>query len=305
MQAAAIAFSDVSKRYGPVLALDRVSFTVPEGEIFGFLGPNGAGKTTAIRLLFDLIRPSSGTASVLGLDCQREGLRARALMGYLPGELSLYEGMRASRVIDLVASLRGSVNRGNVDELCERLALDPSRTVGTYSKGNKQKLGLILAMMHRPPVLVLDEPTSGLDPLVQEEVTRLLEDLAAKGHTIFLSSHDLSEVERMCQRVAFIRRGRIVAVEDVSKLRQRSLHILEVTFGQPVHAGAFDLPGVRETRRDGATVRFEVSSNLDALLKAITRFAVADLRTEQASLDDIFLAYYQDAPSEEREAVPS
>jgi ABC-2 type transport system ATP-binding protein len=239
----------------------------------------------------------------MGFDCQREGVKARALMGYLPGELNLYEGLRASRVIDLFASLRGNTNRQYVNELCERLALDPSRKIGTYSKGNKQKLGLVLAMMPRPPVLVLDEPTSGLDPLVQEEVTRLLEDLAAEGHTVFLSSHDLSEVERMCQRVAFIRRGGIVAVEDVRELKQRSLHILEVTFGQPIPAHAFDLPGVREARHDGNTLRFEVSSNLDLLLKAVTRYAVVDLRTEQASLDDVFLAYYQDAPRDERESV--
>jgi ABC-2 type transport system ATP-binding protein len=302
MQAAAIELSDISKWYGSVLALDHVTFTVGEGEIFGFLGPNGAGKTTAIRLLFDLIRPSGGSARVMGLDCQREGVQARSLMGYLPGELKLYESLRASRVIDLFASLRAG-GRKYANELCVRLGLDPSRTVGTYSKGNKQKLGLVLAIMHRPPVLVLDEPTSGLDPLVQEEVSRLLEDLAAEGHTIFLSSHDLSEVERMCQRVAFIRHGRLVAVEDVAALKQRSLHLLEVTFDKPVHAGAFDLPGVREARHDGNTVHFEVSSNLDALLRAITRYSVVDLRTEQASLDDIFLAYYQDVPGKEREPV--
>lgn len=291
----AIEFIDVSKRYGPVLALDRVTFAVSQGLIFGFLGPNGAGKTTAIRLLFDLIRPTGGAARVMGFDCQHEGERARALMGYLPGDLRLYEGMRALDVLGMFASFRrNGAGLAYARELCERLALDPTRLVGSYSKGNKQKLGLVLAMMHRPPVLVLDEPTSGLDPLVQEEVEAVLEELAAEGTTVFFSSHVLAEVERICRRVAFIRNGRLVAEEDVAELKGRSLHIIEVTFAEPAPAAAFELPGVREVRRDGDVVHFEVRSNLDAFLKQVARFTVVDLRTEQASLEDIFLAYYHE-----------
>ena len=303
---AAIEFSDLSKRYGSVQALDGVSLSVGEGEVFGFLGPNGAGKTTAIRILFDLIRPSGGRASVLGVDCQREGPRAREAMGYLPGDLRLYENLKGTALIDLFASLRPSPpDRRFLQELCERLALDPSHVVGSYSKGNKQKFGLVLAMLYRPRVLVLDEPTSGLDPLVQEEVARLLLELAAEGHTVFLSSHVLPEVERMCHRVAFIRNGKLVAVEDVGELKGRALHLVEVSFAEAVPRGAFEMPGVREVRHDGQVVHLEVRSNLDGLLKAIARYTVEDLRTEQASLEDIFLAYYAEQPEGAVEVRPA
>jgi ABC-2 type transport system ATP-binding protein len=190
-----------------------------------------------------------------------------------------------------------------LQELYERLDLDPSRLVGSYSKGNKQKLGLILAMMHRPRVLILDEPSAGLDPLVQEEVARLLLEHAAGGRTVFLSSHILPEVERMCHRVGFIRNGRIVAVENVGELKGRALHLLQVTFAGDVPSDEFVLPGIRVVRHDGSVVHFEVRANLDALLKAIARHTVEDLRTEQASLEDIFLAYYSEQPAVSMEAA--
>ncbi|HEY7466683.1 MAG TPA: ABC transporter ATP-binding protein [Dehalococcoidia bacterium] len=301
---AAIELQNLSKRYGAVQALDGVDLSVGEGEVFGFLGPNGAGKTTAIRILFDLIRPSGGSASVLGLDCQRDGPLAREAMGYLPGELRLYEGLKGGEIIDLFASLRPAPpDRQFLQELYERLTLDPSRPAGSYSRGNKQKLGLILAMMHRPRVLILDEPTSGLDPLIQEEVARLLLEHAAAGRTVFLSSHILPEVERMCHRVGFIRNGRIVAVEDVGELKGRALHLVEVTFAADVPPDEFDLPGIRVVRHDGSVVHFEVRSNLDGLLKAIARHKVEDLRTEQASLEDIFLAYYSEQPAVSQEVA--
>lgn len=293
MRPAAIELRGVYKRYGPVLALDGVDLSIPQGQVVGFLGPNGAGKTTTIRILFDLIRPTAGSAAVLGFDCQRQGQEARARMGYLPGDLRLYENLSAWDLFRFFAGLRRpAADEAYVRRLCERLDLDPKDTVGRYSKGNKQKIGLILALMHQPPVLVLDEPTSGLDPLVQEEVERILREEAAAGRTVFFSSHVLSEVERMCQSVVIIRAGRIVAVEEVAALKGRSLHILEVTFAAPVPADAFALPGVRELRRDGSLVHLEVRSNLDGALKAIARYPVADLRTEQPSLEEVFLAYY-------------
>jgi ABC-2 type transport system ATP-binding protein len=295
---AAIDLRSLSKRYGAQQALDGVDLSVDEGEVFGFLGPNGAGKTTAIRILFDLIRPSAGSASVLGVDCQRDGPRAREAMGYLPGELRLYEALTGSEIIELFASLRPAPpDRRFLRELYERLALDPSVLAGSYSRGNKQKLGLILAIMYRPRVLILDEPTSGLDPLIQEEVARLLLEHAAAGRTVFLSSHILPEVERMCHRVGFIRNGRIVAVEDVGELKGRALHLVEVTFASDTPPDAFELPGIRVVRRDDRVVHFEVRTNLDGLLKAIARYTVEDLRTEQASLEDIFLAYYSEQPN--------
>jgi ABC-2 type transport system ATP-binding protein len=301
---AAIELRSLSKRYGAVQALDGVDLSVDEGEVFGFLGPNGAGKTTAIRILFDLIRPSAGSAGVLGVDCQRDGPRAREAMGYLPGELRLYEALTGSEIIKLFASLRPAPpDRRFLRELNERLALDPSVLAGSYSRGNKQKLGLILAMMHRPRVLILDEPTSGLDPLIQEEVAGLLLEHAAAGNTVFLSSHILPEVERMCHRVGFIRHGRIIAVEDVGELKGRALHRVEVTFASEAPPDAFELPGIRVVSRDDRVVHFEVRTNLDGLLKAIARYTVEDLRTEQASLEDIFLAYYSEQPAVLEEAA--
>jgi ABC-2 type transport system ATP-binding protein len=290
----AIEFSCLTKEYDGIRALDGISFAVRRGEVMGFLGPNGAGKTTAIRILFDLIRPTAGNARVFGLDCQRQALEARSRMGYLPGELRLYDGLTGKETIAFFQSLRPQQRDDRfVGGLVERLNLDPSRRVGDYSKGNKQKLGLVLAMLSRPDLLVLDEPTSGLDPLVQEEVAGILAELAEDGVTTFFSSHVLSEVERSCRRVAFLRGGRLVAVEDVGALKGRSLHILEVTFLDPPPATAFDLPGVRVVDSNGNRVHLEIRQNLDATLKAIAGFEVVDLRTEQPSLDQIFRAYYE------------
>jgi ABC-2 type transport system ATP-binding protein len=300
----AIQLLGVSKRYGQVQALDSVSFAVEQGQICGFLGPNGAGKTTAIRLLFDLIRPDAGEAKVLGFDCQADGIRARSDMGYLPGDLRLYENHSASQTLRFFAGVRGSPSvPAYAWELCERLSLDASQRISSLSKGNKQKLGLILALMDRPRVLVLDEPTSGLDPLVQDEVDQILRELSNAGHAIFFSSHVLSEVERLCERVVIIRKGRLVAEEDVISIRGRTLHIIEITFAGPAPEGAFSFPGVDEVRRDGNVVHLRVTANLDALIKAIAAHPVVDLRTEQPSLEDVFLAYYKDEEPALRQGV--
>ena len=297
--AAAIELRGLVKDYGAVRALDGLSLRVERGDIFGFLGPNGAGKTTAIRCLLGLIRPTAGQALVLGIDCQQRSVEARAHLGYLPGDLRLYETLTGQQTTDYFASLRATrPDPAYLGALLDRFDFDPSRRVETYSKGNKQKLGLILAMMHEPDVLVLDEPTSGLDPLMQEEVQSLLEEVAAAGRAVFFSSHVLSEAEQMCNRVAFIRQGKLVAVEEVAALKGRSLHLIEVTFGAPVPAGAFAVSGVREVERRGRVVHLEVRDNLDAVLKTIARYPVIDLRTEQPSLEQIFIAYYQTAPQE-------
>lgn len=299
----AIEFRELTKDYGKVRALDQVSLTIDAGEIIGFLGPNGAGKTTAIRLLFDLIRPTSGSAFVWGQDCQAQSVEARQHMGFLPGEMHLYERLTGQQTLDYFASLRSSPpDREFVQGIIERLELDPSRKVNEYSKGNRQKLGLVLAMLHRPDVLVLDEPTSGLDPLMQDETAAILFEFAAEGKTVFFSSHVMSEVERMCHRAAFLREGRLIAVEEVGSVKAKSLHIVEVTFAQPVPPGEFKIDGVREVQRDGPTLHLEVRENLDGVLKAIARHQVMDLRTEQPSLEQIFRAYYQEANEEKAEA---
>ncbi len=296
----AILTEGLTKDYGTLRALDGLSLRVEQGEVFGFLGPNGAGKTTTIRLLLDLIRPTAGRASILGVDCQRRSREARALTGYLPGDLRLYDNLRGREIVALFAGLRGDqVDPVHVARLAERLDLDLSHRAGTYSKGNRQKLGLLLALMHRPPVLILDEPTSGLDPIVQHTVWELLREEAARGTTVFFSSHVISEVERICERVGILRAGRLVAVEPVARLLGRSLHRLEVTFAEPPPPGAFDLPQVTELERRNATVWLQTAGGLDPLIKALARYRVVDLRTEQPGLEEIILTYYQE-PMEAR-----
>ena len=298
----AIELQQVVKNYGPTHALRGIDLTVAPGQIFGFLGPNGAGKTTTIRILLDLIRPTSGRALVLGFDSQRQSLAVRRRAGYLPGDLRMYEGMRGHAFLDLIDSFRPEKRDLRYrDELLERLGLDPSLPIRALSKGNKQKLGLIQALLHRPELLVLDEPTSGLDPLVQQEVGRLLEETAHDGRTVFFSSHVLPEVERLSHAVAIIREGKIVAVEEIGRLKQRSVHVLEITFAEEPPQDLFALPGVTELRRDGNTVRVQARDTLDAMIKTIAAYRIVDLRTEQPSLEDVFLAYYssEGAPAKE------
>ena len=290
----AILTQELTKHYGALRALDRLSLQVEQGEIFGFLGPNGAGKSTTIRLLLDLIRPTAGTAHILGFDCQRQSRAARACIGYLPGDLRLYPNLRGTQMVELFASVGGrAVDRASVQQLATRLDLDLMRHAGTYSKGNRQKLGLLLALMARPPVLILDEPTSGLDPLAQQTVWELLREAAAQGTTVFFSSHVMSEVEHTCARVAILRAGRLVAVEPIAELLGKSMHRLEVTFAAPPPPGAFALPDVTELRREQATVWLTAAGHLDMLVKAIGRYPVVDLRTEQPSLEEILLTYYR------------
>ncbi len=305
---AAIELRGVVKHYGETRALGGIDLTVDAGRIFGFLGPNGAGKTTAIRILLDLIRPDEGSAFVMGFNCQRESVQVRKRVGYLAGDLRLYEGMRGNEFLNYIDSFRPEKKDATYrDALCERLGLDPTKRIRALSKGNRQKLGVVQALMHRPEVLILDEPTSGLDPLVQDEVVRLLEEAVSEGRTVFFSSHVLPEVERISQSVAFIRQGELIAVEDVAALKSRNVHVLEVTFSAPPPPSLFALPGLKELHRDGSTVRVQAQDGVDAVIKACATQTVIDLRTEQPSLEDVFLAYYTgDGPTgahdERREA---
>lgn len=287
----------LSKAYAGKAALEELDLAIDPGELFGFLGPNGAGKSTTIRLLLDLIRPTSGSASILGVDCHRNSREARALTGYLPGDLRLWPGLRGHEAVDLIASLRGRpIDRVYVNGLADRMTLDLNMRTRSYSKGNRQKLGIILALIDRPPVLLLDEPTSGLDPLVQRVVWEILREQAAVGTAVFFSSHVMSEVDQVCDRVGILRAGRLVAVEPVSALKGRSIRHVEVSFEGPVPpAEAVRLPGIRELRRDFATLEFEISGEIDPLLKALGPYHVVDLRTEQPTLDEVLLAYYQEA----------
>jgi ABC-2 type transport system ATP-binding protein len=293
MTTPAIETKALVKDYPGTRALDGIDLRVEQGQIFGFLGPNGAGKTTTIRILLDLIRPTSGSAHVLGLDCRRDSIDVRRRTGYVPGDLRMYESMRGDGFLDYIDSFRPARRDAAYrQKLVERLRVDTSKRIRALSKGNRQKLGLIQAIMHRPELLILDEPTSGLDPLVQEEVGRILRETVADGRTVFFSSHVLSEVERLSEAVAILREGKIVAVEEIARLRARSMHIIEATFASSPPEGLFDIPGVQVIRRDGATVHLQARDGIDAVVKALATQHVIDLRTEQPSLEDVFLHYY-------------
>lgn len=294
LTAPAIHIEGLTKDYGIHRALDDLTLTVNRGEIFGFLGPNGSGKTTTIRLLLDLIRPTAGRARVAGFDTRRQSHLVRAVCGYLPGELRLYGGRTGEETVQLFAGLRDEQHdRGRVKVLAERLGLDLSGHVSTYSKGNRQKLGFILALMNRPQVLLLDEPTGGLDPLKQIEVWAILREEAANGTAIFFSSHVMSEVEEVCERVGILRSGRLITVEPLSKLKGRALRRLEVGFERAPSPDELGGPGIREIGRRGNTVTFEIETGLDGFIKRLGQFAVVDLRTEQPSLEEILLTYYR------------
>jgi ABC-2 type transport system ATP-binding protein len=300
--APAILTERLTKSYGRSRARGIVGLDleVRQGEVFGFLGPNGAGKTTTIRVLLDLIRPTSGRALVLGRDSHGETLAIQERSGYLPGELSLYPDLSGSETLRYLANLRGGVDWGWVAELTERLDCDLGRKVADLSTGNKRKLGLILAFMPRPELLILDEPTSGLDPLVQREFYRLLDEAREAGQTVFLSSHVLPEVQRVCDRVAFVREGRLVAVEDVGELMGRAVREVEVVFGEPVAPSALaGVPGVSGVTADGKhtdTLRFTVAGSLDPVVKRLAGFPVVDLVSRLPDLEDVFMTFYSDAP---------
>ncbi len=289
----ALEIHGLTKSYGKVAALRGVDLEVDRGEIFGFLGPNGAGKTTTIRCLLDLIRPDGGAARVLGLDPQADAVAVRARVGYLPGELNIEPNQTAERALRYFAELRGGVDWAFVRELAERLQLDLRAAVKNMSKGNKQKVGVVQALMPRPELLLLDEPTAGLDPLMQQEVYGLLREAQAGGATVFFSSHIISEVEAIAKRVAIIRQGRIVETLAPHDLLRRSVRRVRVRLREPLPEGA--LVGVLNTtdiQRDGANLTVAVEGEMDALIKALAGFSVVDLETERPTLEEVFLTHY-------------
>ncbi|MCS6963039.1 ABC transporter ATP-binding protein [Thermoflexus sp.] len=295
-QMLAIEIHGLTKSYGRVRALRGVDLAVQRGEIFGFLGPNGAGKTTTIRCMLDLIRPDGGTIRILGLDPQKDPVTVRARTGYLPGELYLDENLTVEEALHLFNALRrGRADWSFVRRLAERLDLDLHQRIRNLSKGNKQKVGVIQALMHRPELLLLDEPTLGLDPLMQREVLRLLREAQAEGATVFFSSHILSEVEAVADRVAIIRQGVIVEVAEIAVLLQRSVRRVRVHLKAPVDSDPLSrLPGVRVLEREDQTaLLLQVEGDMDPLIKALAALPVRDLEVERPSLEEIFMMYYE------------
>jgi ABC-2 type transport system ATP-binding protein len=293
---AIIEVEGLTKSYGSKRGITNVSFQVEEGEVFGFLGPNGAGKTTTIRLLMALLRADAGTARIAGLDSWQQSVEIKRLTGYLPGEPSLDPGLTGGQLLEYFGHLRGGVDQAYLKQLITRLDLDPSRKFRHYSSGNKRKVVLIQAFMHRPRLLILDEPTNGLDPLNQQEFDRMVKEVREEGRTVFLSSHILSEVEQTCTRVGIIRAGQLVRIGGVAELKDIKRYEITIRFATAVPVEAFkQLSGVAQVERlaDGQTLRLTMQGEADAVIKAAAQHAVVTLTSHEPSLEDIFLRYYQ------------
>jgi ABC-2 type transport system ATP-binding protein len=290
---AVIETHQLTKTYGSHRGIVDVDLRVDEGEVFGFLGPNGAGKTTTIRTILDLIRPTSGRALVFGIGSSEDPVAIHRRVGYIPGEFALYDRLTGGQTLRYFASLRGGVDAAYQASLIERFDIDPSRKFKEYSKGNKQKIGLVIALQHRPELLILDEPTSGLDPLVQQSFYALVRESKEEGRTVFLSSHILSEVERTCDRVAIIRDGRLVKVDSVEGLRDLAHHQVELRFAGPVPREEFEgLPGVSEVVVEDHVLRLRVSGAITPLVRAAARHELLDFVSREPSLEETFLAQY-------------
>ena len=306
--AAIIEVEGLTKSYGSKRGIAGVSFSVEEGEVFGFLGPNGAGKTTTIRLLMALLRADSGSGRIAGLDCWKDSRQIKRLIGYMPGEPALDPNLTGGQILEYFGHLRGGVDHAYLRQLIQRFDLDTSRKFRQYSTGNKRKVVLIQAFMHRPRLLILDEPTSGLDPLNQQEFDRMVKEASDEGRTVFLSSHVLSEVEKTCTRVGIIRDGSLVRIGDVAEVKAIKRYEITITFANPVPAETFKtLEGVTdvETLDHGHAVRLAMQGSADAVIKAAALFPVVSLTSYEPSLEDIFLRYYEAdaAPAKEPQGV--
>ncbi len=283
----------LTKNYGNHRGIIDVDLSVEQGEVFGFLGPNGAGKTTTIRTFLDLIRPSSGQARVFGIESSVDPVAIHRRVGYIPGEFALYDRLTGGQTIQYFANLRGGVEPLYQQDLIARLDLDPSRRFKEYSKGNKQKVGIVIALQHRPDLLVLDEPTAGLDPLVQQSFFGLVQEAKAEGRTVFLSSHILGEVEKTCGRVAIIREGRIVKTDTVEALRDLAHHQVELRFTNTVPIAAFEsLPGVSDVVADDHVLRLRVTGAITPVVRAAAQYDLLDFVSREPSLEETFLAQY-------------
>lgn len=293
---AVIKIERLTKLYGAVVGIQDLDLEVRQGEIFGFLGPNGSGKTTTMRLLTGFLRPTGGRATIMGLDVWRDSVEIKARMGFLPDSPALYQGLTGAELLDFLGRLQPSAGPVLRDSICQQLDLsqrDLRRKIKTYSRGMRQKLAIAQALQHDPEIVVLDEPTEGLDPLMQQALFALLQDFQARGRTIFMSSHILPEVEKLCHRVGIIRDGSLVAVEDVDELRQRRVRHMEVVLAEDRPAGDFNVPGVVSVKRDGRNLYFLVKGSVAPLLKELATLNVEDMVFEQAHLEDIFMDFYR------------
>ena len=294
---AAIETDRLSKFYGEHRGIEDLTMAVEPGEVFGFLGPNGAGKTTTIRTLLDLLHPTAGSARLFGLDSRRDSVAIRRRLGNLPGDFGYGKAATGREAVSLLARLRGVEELGRAEALARRFRADLDRPLGELSRGNRQKVGLILAVFHSPDLLILDEPTSGLDPLMQEEFLALVREERERGCAVFLSSHELDEVERVCDRVGIIRDGTLIAVERVADLLAKTPRRASVEFTEPIDIDELrGSPGVSDLEANGRKVEFRVTGDLDGVIKAIAAHHVTDIELAKPTLEEVFLTYYQDAP---------
>lgn len=292
----AISTEGLTKHYGDVRAVQDLDLEISRGEVFGFLGPNGSGKTTTMRTILDLIRPTAGRASILGMDSHQQAVEIRRHVGYVPGELALYPKLTGRQFLDYFAHLRGGVEWDFVDELAGRFEADLAKRIGEYSTGNRQKIGLIQAFMNRPDVLILDEPSIGLDPLVQQELHAILRDAATEGRTVFLSSHTLSEVERVADRVGIIRKGRLVIVETIDSLKAKAIRTVTMDFAEEIDPGIFEgVDGIRDAEITGSRATLTFEGSMSEVLRVATRHEIVNLTSTEADLEEIFLTYYRNA----------
>jgi ABC-2 type transport system ATP-binding protein len=294
----AISIKGLTKRYGRLIAVDHLDLEVPRGEVFGFLGLNGAGKTTTIRILLDLLRPTSGSAAVFGHDCQSDSLNARSAVGYLPGEMGIYSDLTGHELLRFLERVGGTIvpkeHRNNLIDRFELSDRDLSRKLREYSTGMKRKLGLIQAFQADPPLLILDEPTEGLDPLMQESFYELLADARNRGRTVFMSSHVLREVERVCDRIAMLRKGEVVLLSSVEDARKLASRLVHVAFQRDVPVPAFLPRGYQMTDAKPRTWILRVTGQLASLPAFLVALPVADLAVEEARLEDVLVKYYRD-----------
>ncbi len=293
---AIIEVDNLTKRYGNKRGIDNIRFQIEEGEVFGFLGPNGAGKTTTIRILMALLRADTGTARIAGMDVWKQSVAIKRLVGYLPGELALDPNLTGGQILEYFGHLRGGVDQAYLKQLIARLDCDTRRKFRQYSTGNKRKIGIIQAFMHRPRLLILDEPTSGLDPLHQQEFDRMVKEVRDDGRTVLLSSHILSEVEQTCSRVAIIREGQLVRVGRVEELKGIKRYEITITFASAVPVETFKgLEGVErvEELSGGHSLRLFIQGQIDPVIKAAACYPVIAMTSHEPSLEDIFLRYYE------------
>lgn len=281
---------DLKKYYGKTHAVDGISFEIKKGEIFGYLGPNGAGKTTTIRCLMDFLRPDGGRIEILGLDAQKDSAKLKQEIGFLSEEDNLYQDWTGQEHINLLEKIRGFSRLD--DNLIERFDFDPSKKVKTLSSGNKQKLGLILALMHQPKLLILDEPTLSLDPLLRNTVHEILKAEAKKGKTIFMSSHNLAEVEKICDRVAIIKEGKIVDIESIADIKKKRLYTIEVFFRGKVPKTELAKAGVEITKEFSNGLILSVKGDIKPVLTKLARHKLKDLEITHASLEEVFMEFY-------------